>query len=64
MYASLRKDLEQQIVYFNSLDEDMQGSLATDNQRAMQLITTIATNGTVFQNSSTNFKSRISKPGY
>jgi len=38
VYASLRKDLEQEIVYFNSLDEDMQGSLATDNQRAMQIL--------------------------
>jgi len=38
VYASIRKDLEQEIVYFNSLDEDMQGSLATDNQRAMQIL--------------------------
>ncbi len=38
VYSSIRKDLEQEIVYFNSLDESMQGSLATDNQRAMQIL--------------------------
>ena len=38
VYASLRKDLEQEIAYFNSLDEDKQGALVTDNQRCMQLL--------------------------
>lgn len=35
---SLRKDLEQQIVYFNSLDEDKQQSLAYENQIVQQLL--------------------------
>jgi hypothetical protein len=34
----LRKDLEQQITYFNSLDENKQGSLAYDNQIVQQLL--------------------------
>ncbi|MEO5782869.1 MAG: DUF2723 domain-containing protein [Ginsengibacter sp.] len=38
VYGSLRKDLEQEIVYFNSLDEDKQGALANDNQRTMQIL--------------------------
>ncbi|HEV8080636.1 MAG TPA: DUF2723 domain-containing protein, partial [Chitinophagaceae bacterium] len=38
VYASLRKDLEQEIAYFNALDEDKQGALASDNQRAMQIL--------------------------
>ena len=35
---ALRKDLEQQINYFNSLDENKQGSLAYDNQIVQQLL--------------------------
>ncbi len=35
---ALRKDLEQQITYFNSLDESKQGSLAYDNQIVQQLL--------------------------
>ncbi len=35
---SLRKDLEQQITYFNSLDESKQGSLSYDNQIVQQLL--------------------------
>ncbi|HUS03283.1 MAG TPA: DUF2723 domain-containing protein [Chitinophagaceae bacterium] len=38
VYASLRKDLEQEIAYFNALDEDKQGALVNDNQRTMQLL--------------------------
>ena len=38
VYGSIRKDLEQEIAYFNSLDEDKQGALAYDNQRCMQLL--------------------------
>ena len=36
--SELRKDLEQQITYFNSLDENKQGSLAYDNQIVQQLL--------------------------
>jgi hypothetical protein len=35
---ALRKDLEQQITYFNSLDENKQASLAYDNQIVQQLL--------------------------
>ncbi|MDQ6890910.1 MAG: DUF2723 domain-containing protein, partial [Bacteroidota bacterium] len=35
---ALRKDLEQQITYFNSLDENKQGALAYDNQIVQQLL--------------------------
>ena len=38
VYNSLRKDLEQEIAYFNSLDEDKQGALFNDNQRTMQIL--------------------------
>ena len=38
VYSSIRKDLEQEIAYFNSLDEDKQGALANDNQRCMQIL--------------------------
>ena len=38
VYASIRKDLEQEIAYFNALDEDKQGALVNDNQRAMQIL--------------------------
>ncbi len=38
IYASVRKDLEQGMSYFNSLDEDKQGALVNDNQRAMQIL--------------------------
>ncbi len=38
VYGGLRKDLEQEVAYFNALDEDKQGALATDNQRAMQIL--------------------------
>jgi hypothetical protein len=34
----LRKDLEQQIVYFNSLNDNQQASLAYDNQIVQQLL--------------------------
>ena len=36
--GELRKDLEQQIVFFNSLDENKQGSLAYDNQVVQQVL--------------------------
>ena len=35
---ALRKDLEQQIVYFNNLSENKQASLAYDNQIVQQLL--------------------------
>jgi len=35
---SLRKDLEQQVTYFNSLDENKQVSLAYENQIVQQLL--------------------------
>jgi len=35
---ALRKDLEQQVIYFNSLDENKQASLAYDNQIVQQLL--------------------------
>ncbi len=35
---ALRKDLEQQITYFNSLDENKQGSLTYENQIVTQLL--------------------------
>ncbi|MDQ2719508.1 MAG: DUF2723 domain-containing protein [Bacteroidota bacterium] len=35
---ALRKDLEQQVTYFNSLDENKQGALAYDNQIVQQLL--------------------------
>ncbi len=35
---ALRKDLEQQITYFNSLDESKQGALVYDNQIVQQLL--------------------------
>lgn len=38
VYASVRKDLEQEIVYFNALDEAKQGALVSDNQRVMQML--------------------------
>jgi len=34
----LRKDLEQQVTYFNSLDENKQGALAYENQIVQQLL--------------------------
>jgi Protein of unknown function (DUF2723) len=36
--ASLRKDLEQQVTYFNSLDEDKQIALSYENQLAMNML--------------------------
>ena len=36
--SSLRKDLDQQVTYFNSLDEDKQGSLAYENQMVMGML--------------------------
>lgn len=38
VFASVRKDLEQQVAYFNALGEDKQGALAQDNDRVMQLL--------------------------
>jgi hypothetical protein len=38
VYSSLGKDLEQQIAYFNALDESKQGAIAQDNNRVMQLL--------------------------
>ncbi|MEO7959931.1 MAG: DUF2723 domain-containing protein [Ginsengibacter sp.] len=35
---ALRKDLEQQVIYFNSLDENKQGSLTYENQIVQQLL--------------------------
>jgi flagellar biosynthesis component FlhA len=35
---SLRKDLEQQITYFNSLDETKQSAITYENQVAQQLL--------------------------
>ena len=35
---ALRKDLEQQVTYFNSLDENKQGPLAYENQIVTQLL--------------------------
>jgi hypothetical protein len=35
---SIRKDLEQQVTYFNSLDENKQQSLAYENQIVQQLL--------------------------
>ncbi len=35
---ALRKDLEQQVLYFNNLDENKQASLAYDNQIVQQLL--------------------------
>ncbi|HVZ96573.1 MAG TPA: hypothetical protein VG847_06845, partial [Chitinophagaceae bacterium] len=35
---SVRKDLEQQVTYFNSLDEDKQAGLAYENQLVQQLL--------------------------
>jgi hypothetical protein len=35
---ALRKDLEQQVIYFNGLDENKQGSLAYENQIVQQLL--------------------------
>ena len=34
----MRKDLEQQVTYFNSLDENKQTSLAYENQIVQQLL--------------------------
>jgi Predicted membrane protein len=36
--ASLRKDLEQQVSYYNSLDEDKQGALSYENQLVMNML--------------------------
>jgi hypothetical protein len=36
--GSLRKDLEQQVSYYNSLDEDKQGALAYENQLVMNML--------------------------
>ncbi len=38
MSESLRKDLEQQVTYFNSLDETKQAALAYENQIVQQLL--------------------------
>jgi hypothetical protein len=38
VFASVRKDLEQQVAYFNALDDNKQGALAQDNQVVMQLL--------------------------
>ncbi|MEP6617231.1 MAG: DUF2723 domain-containing protein [Ginsengibacter sp.] len=36
--GSLRKDLDQQVSFFNSLDEDKQGALAYENQLAVNML--------------------------
>ncbi len=36
--SALRKDLEQQVIYFNSLDENKQGPLTYENQIVQQLL--------------------------
>ena len=38
IFQSVRKDLEQQVAYFNALGEDKQGALTQDNERVMQLL--------------------------
>ena len=38
VYASIRKDLEQEIAYFNALDEDKQQALVDDNKMVIQLL--------------------------
>jgi len=38
VYASLRKDLEQELAYFDALPESKQVTLLSDNQRTMQLL--------------------------
>ncbi len=47
---SIRKDLEQQITYFNSLDENKQGSLAYDNQIVQQLLQQVNSMEQYFKN--------------
>ena len=39
---ALRKDLEQQVTYFNSLDENKQAPLAYENQIVQQLLQQVA----------------------
>lgn len=47
---SLRKDLEQQITYFNSLDESKQGALSYDNQIVQQLLQQVNSMEQYFKN--------------
>ena len=50
VFSGVRKDLEQQIAYFNALDEDKQGALMSDNQRAMQMLQQIQQMEQYFRN--------------
>ncbi|MEO5501313.1 MAG: DUF2723 domain-containing protein [Ginsengibacter sp.] len=47
---SIRKDLEQQITYFNSLDENKQGALSYDNQIVQQLLQQVNSMEQYFKN--------------
>ena len=48
--SSLRKDLEQQVIYFNSLDENKQTALEYENQRVTQLLQQIQQMDQYFKN--------------
>lgn len=52
--ASLRKDLDQQVSYYNSLDEDKQGSLAYENQLVMNMLKEIQQMEQYFKSASLN----------
>jgi len=62
VYSSVRKDLEQQVAYFNALDEDKQGALASDNERVMQLLQQIQQMQQYFTSPKPAINSEAQKP--
>lgn len=60
--AELRKDLEQQILFFNSLDENKQGSLAYDNQVVQQLLQQIQSMESYFKAADSLVNPETGKP--
>lgn len=62
VYANLRKDLEQQVVYFNSLDEDKQAGIAYDNERVNQLLQQLQQMDQFFSNPAPVLNPETQKP--
>ncbi|MEO6134887.1 MAG: hypothetical protein ABIP35_07020, partial [Ginsengibacter sp.] len=59
---ALRKDLEQQITYFNGLDPSKQGSLGYDNQGVQQLLQQINSMEQYFKNMPTIMNNETGNP--
>jgi len=55
---SIRKDLEQQVVYFNSLDENKQAGLTYENQQVQQLLMQLQGMDSYFKSTSPNSESQ------